>query len=53
LAQLSTAVDIFFHNGNLKISLFFFEFQKILKEGIFFAGRNIKGGKETITEWIP
>ena len=37
LSQFSTVVEIFFHNSNLKISPFFFEFQKILNSENFFS----------------
>jgi len=48
LSQFSTAVDIFFHNANLKISLFFFEFRTILKCVFFLSAAISRGGKRAL-----
>jgi hypothetical protein len=53
LPQFSTNVEIFFHNSNLKISPFFFDFQKILNSENFFVGWNIGGGKGHLRDGFP
>ena len=53
LPQFSTAVEFFFHNANLKISLFFFEFRKILKSVIFFRWELGEAERDPLRDGFP